>query len=50
MGLNRSVGSGSLKAEGGGAVSLDSDWVSIEVGSIFLEKGNQDLRLGGIVE
>jgi hypothetical protein len=50
MGLNRSVGSGSLKAEGGGAVSFDSDWDSIEVGSIFFEKGNQDLRLGGIVE
>ena len=48
MGLNRSVGSGSLNAEGGGAASLDSD--SITVGSIFLEKGSQDLRFGGIAE
>jgi hypothetical protein len=50
MGLNRSVGSGSLKAEGGGAVSFDSTWESVVVGSIFLENGNQDLRFGGIVE
>jgi hypothetical protein len=50
IGLNRSVGSGSLKAEGGGAVSFDSEWDSTELGSIFFEKGNQDLRLGGIVQ
>jgi hypothetical protein len=48
MGLNRSVGSGSLKAECGGAVSFDSPWESAVVGSIFFEKGNQDFRLGGI--
>jgi len=48
MGLSRSVGSGSLNAEGGGAASFDSD--SMTAGSVFLENGNQDLRLGGIVE
>jgi hypothetical protein len=42
-------GAGALKAEGGGAASLES--VGSVVASGFdLENGNQDLRLGGIVD
>lgn len=48
IGLNPSVGSGALNAEGGGAASLVV--VGFVVGSVFLAKGNQDLRFGGIAE
>jgi hypothetical protein len=50
IGLNRSVlfGSGSLKAEGGGA-SVVGSVVSFDLSTLALENGNQDLRFGAIV-